>query len=180
MKSLLGFSQLSVICLSIALVPGAVTAQEAGGRPGDNGFQKVVSLPNAARAFLSNQSVGADASPVRKFVAESHQSSATSDQPAQSGGPPLPPAHAHRTVPAPPPPAPPPCPGVGGGCQLLVVGHSGPGTILESLRDPNNPDAPGGGFGDFGACSFGRELFQLPHHLLTSCFYEDFHAWLAV
>ncbi len=42
------------------------------------------------------------------------------------------------------PPPPPPCPGVGGGCQLLVVGRSGPGTILESLRDPNNPDAPGG------------------------------------
>jgi len=29
---------------------------------------------------------------------------------------------------------------------LLVVGRGGPGTILESMRDPNNPDAPGGAF----------------------------------
>ena len=28
---------------------------------------------------------------------------------------------------------------------MLVVGRGGPGTILESPCDPNNPDAPGGG-----------------------------------
>jgi len=31
-------------------------------------------------------------------------------------------------------------------CQLLVVGRVSSGTILESLRDPNDPDAPGGSF----------------------------------
>lgn len=142
MRLLRDVFKLSLICLWLALFPAAATAQEAGNGAGENGFRKVVSLPNDSLSVLSNKEAGIHAPARNLSFTQSSFDTESSAQPSKPARPLSPPAHAQITVPAPPPP--PPCPGIGGGCQLLVVGRSGPGTILESLRDPNNPDAPGG------------------------------------
>jgi hypothetical protein len=140
---------LVLLGILLLLLPVIAVAQQSGsGGPDDTGRQKIVGIPNIpdAQAILSERGIGTRGGPIRTGAVTSNTTVTASGQPSESGGPPIPPEHARIRVFTPPPdPAPPPvCVGVGGVCQLTAVGRTGQGTVLESLRDPNNPNAPGG------------------------------------